>query len=324
MNTKFKTLILGVSALSAASVSLFARTTNFKFNQDVLTAVEFWDAWTQSPTLGTASNDLWQSPNQNDNQIQMYGNGNDVSVKITGDFVAGHPYTTTVENVFFGDIKLEIGATSVFTKNVNFIFENGAHVTYNATAATQTTGGNLTMNTTGNSSIFFSSGTHFANTTSTSIGTTTGYQKATIVGSSSTIQFRNFAFVGATTDKNNIVGGHLIFQAAANGISTLSIIGGGGSAWTGVIELDFTNFDWDAYGANEATFKLMTTNENLSTRIQNWIDSDLAIIKGADLVDWTVAANGLSVTLSRIPEPSTYAAIFGALALAFAAYRRRK
>ena len=34
--------------------------------------------------------------------------------------------------------------------------------------------------------------------------------------------------------------------------------------------------------------------------------------------------DGNTIIGSMVPEPSTYAAIFGALAIAFAAYRRRK
>ena len=39
--------------------------------------------------------------------------------------------------------------------------------------------------------------------------------------------------------------------------------------------------------------------------------------------DYAIKANELSISIN-VPEPATYAAIFGALALAFAAYRRRK
>ena len=39
--------------------------------------------------------------------------------------------------------------------------------------------------------------------------------------------------------------------------------------------------------------------------------------------DYAIKGNELSISIN-VPEPSTYAAIFGALALAFAAYRRRK
>ena len=39
--------------------------------------------------------------------------------------------------------------------------------------------------------------------------------------------------------------------------------------------------------------------------------------------DYFIENNSLMISM-QIPEPSTYAAIFGALAIAFAAYRRRK
>jgi PEP-CTERM putative exosortase interaction domain len=55
--------------------------------------------------------------------------------------------------------------------------------------------------------------------------------------------------------------------------------------------------------------------------------SDMSIFKaeGYDLTDIVLSGNNLSFTATiAVPEPGTYAMIFGALALAFAAYRRRK
>lgn len=43
-----------------------------------------------------------------------------------------------------------------------------------------------------------------------------------------------------------------------------------------------------------------------------------------ELVDGISVVPYLSVTTTNVPEPATYAAVFGALALALAAYRRRK
>lgn len=325
MNTKLKAIILGAFTVSAISLA-HARTPIFSFNQDVLISTEFWDIWTTSPTLGTASADIYNWGAQTDDQLQMGGGSYDVSVKISGNFVQGHPNSTVFNNAIFNNLKLEIAASSIFTKNINFIFNANTHVVYNATSATQTTGGYITMNN-GTSSLIFNSGTNYINTNgSTTIGAASGYQKVEIIGSTSSIQFRNFTLAGATTDKSSIVGGHLIFVADAGGISTLSILGGGGSL-TGIIEIDFTDFDWEIYGSDTGTFKLMSTNENLSARLQTWIDSDLAIIVGADLMSWTTDSSGLYVSLSRqmpVPEPSAYAAVFGALALAFVAYRRRK
>ena len=44
----------------------------------------------------------------------------------------------------------------------------------------------------------------------------------------------------------------------------------------------------------------------------------------SELVDGVSVVPYLSVTTTNVPEPATYAAVFGALALALAAYRRRK
>ena len=43
-----------------------------------------------------------------------------------------------------------------------------------------------------------------------------------------------------------------------------------------------------------------------------------------DDVVFSYDINGNLIGITSVPEPATYAAIFGALALAFAAYRRRK
>ncbi len=48
---------------------------------------------------------------------------------------------------------------------------------------------------------------------------------------------------------------------------------------------------------------------------------DGSLFDGAEFV---YDADNNSFAISNVPEPSTYAAIFGALALAFAAYSRRK
>lgn len=53
-------------------------------------------------------------------------------------------------------------------------------------------------------------------------------------------------------------------------------------------------------------------------------------VKDSSGQEWSLASKDFSdntlsfVVGSQVPEPATYAAIFGTLALAFAAYRRRK
>ena len=70
-----------------------------------------------------------------------------------------------------------------------------------------------------------------------------------------------------------------------------------------------------------------TSNKLLDDKPFDW-DNDLVVIDSdiAKFKEWTVENNTLfiSVDIISVPEPSTYAAIFGAVALAFAAYRRRK
>lgn len=70
--------------------------------------------------------------------------------------------------------------------------------------------------------------------------------------------------------------------------------------------LDFSNVD--------AIADIFEFKNN--TNLEDWEDFGLDNISFAD--------GNLVLSLTYVPEPSTYAAIFGALALAFAAYRRRK
>ncbi len=88
-----------------------------------------------------------------------------------------------------------------------------------------------------------------------------------------------------------------------------------------------------------AEFVIMTISGD-ATLNNNILDfSDIELIAGifefknnTGLADWedfglenlSFAGGNLVLSLTYVPEPSTYAAIFGALALAFAAYRRRK
>lgn len=88
-----------------------------------------------------------------------------------------------------------------------------------------------------------------------------------------------------------------------------------------------------------AEFVIMTVSGDatLNDDILNFSDSEaiagiFEFKNNADLADWedfglenlSFADGNLVLSLTYVPEPSTYAAIFGALALAFAAYRRRK
>lgn len=101
----------------------------------------------------------------------------------------------------------------------------------------------------------------------------------------------------------------------------------------GVINVDLANIS--DLEAGTYFFALISSTEDISETSNKLLDgkpfdwdNDLVVIDSdiAKFKEWTVENNTLfiSVDVISVPEPSTYAAIFGAIALAFAAYRRRK
>lgn len=96
--------------------------------------------------------------------------------------------------------------------------------------------------------------------------------------------------------------------------------------------LDFTNFVGDGSGVYEVA--LISTTNDWSALAQQFVgsseggESSANVIMGANGESWEIAYSGsgeliFSYTYA-VPEPSTFAAIAGALALAFAAYRRKR
>ena len=75
----------------------------------------------------------------------------------------------------------------------------------------------------------------------------------------------------------------------------------------------------DASGENKITYTLI---EYDSTDFKNG-DIVFSQIDGIN-IDYDFGDTALTVTLSKVPEPATIAAIFGACALAMAAFRRRR
>ena len=149
--------------------------------------------------------------------------------------------------------------------------------------------------------------------------------------------------LGLTEQADSIgTGGTIKFVADQNGISTFK------AAWieyndsisqTGyALELDFTNFA-PADGEGTYTFNVISSTNNWNGReasiMQNYLNEaeigneDLVkIIKANDDDTYsfftTDGGKTFGITYNYVPEPSAYAAIFGTIALAFAAYRRRK
>lgn len=149
--------------------------------------------------------------------------------------------------------------------------------------------------------------------------------------------------LGLTEQADSIgTGGTIKFVADQNGISTFKagwIEYNNSTAQTGyALELDFTNFA-PADGEGTYSFNVISSVNNWNGReasiMQNYFteaeigNEDLVkIIKAndADSYEFFIADGGrtFGITYNYVPEPSTYAAIFGAIALALAAYRRRK
>ena len=98
------------------------------------------------------------------------------------------------------------------------------------------------------------------------------------------------------------------------------------------VELDFSNVtgleDGDYWFAIlSSTQSIEGTNNTFNNVAWDW-DSIIKIANTGDMVynGYQILNNTLFVNMSmvNVPEPSTYAMIFGALALAFATYKRRK
>ena len=171
-----------------------------------------------------------------------------------------------------------------------------------------------------------------------------GEDRVRIVGGGSVIDVNTLRMMrGAETSWENPVGGILEYKLDDTGISALKVNNGFNNDLSGLLKVDFTamegNYDYER-------FVLMSANVgNLETLIsQYWYDfgteeeKDNMMIIGRGLEDesWEFAVEDsldnagykdfvvYYTGTAVIPEPATCAAILGALALAFAAYRRRK
>ena len=154
-----------------------------------------------------------------------------------------------------------------------------------------------------------------------------GKTNVTISGSGHTINFnKNIAFRAGYED-----GTTLLFAADENGVSTIYAAGVRTFENTKLV-LDFTNFVGDGSGVYEIA--LISTTNDWSALAQQFVgsseggESSANVIMGANGESWEIAYSGsgeliFSYTYA-VPEPSTFAAIAGALALAFAAYRRKR
>lgn len=159
-----------------------------------------------------------------------------------------------------------------------------------------------------------------------SVGGASGSSSLTIRGGgNSVIVTSAFSLIGASgTSFANQQGGKIAFVANEYGLSTLEV--NAVSEFSGLIELDFSDF------SEEGTFEYLlissTTEWDASAYVSNSEgESDLVNVIKANAGDsWTVDFDGTSLIFTYthvVPEPATWAAIFGALAMGLALFRRR-
>lgn len=181
------------------------------------------------------------------------------------------------------------------------------------TGATTVSKGNLTLlGSLGNTPIFVASGATFAGT-GTAMGSLSIASGGTIApgdGGIGTLTVGSFTWTG---------GGNLDFDLGTGGSSDrLAITGALGKSGSGF------DFDFLSGGTAGNTYTLLTFGSNAGA----FSVSDFTYSNLASGLTGTFAVNATSLTFSvgtsAIPEPSTYAAIFGGLALTGALWHRRR
>lgn len=99
-----------------------------------------------------------------------------------------------------------------------------------------------------------------------------------------------------------------------------------GAAEVAFKELTVANFDESCTWDESYELNLSQIFGDNTTVVESALESGAQLyIVDARGIEWAASySNGQALITGSVPEPSTYAAIFGALALAFAAYRKRK
>ena len=251
-----------------------------------------------------------------------------------------------VNNAYFNFGRHSNGAISTFTlggTDNSFSSKNefnlGRNQTAGATSFIMAGTGNTFIHSTGGNSFFIG-----ANMTGGDVDFTIGGKNNIVeiagnmyVGSdiSGAVGSATFAVQGSGHDidiSGNLVvrdrdsnKGILSFVADSEGLSTVNATNVNGLS---NLEISLTDFIGDA--SNTYTVMLISANNNWSGEAAKFIgsgtDSSGIVTMGANGLSWEISYDdgNLFLTYTYIPEPTTYAAIFGALALAFVAYRRRK
>ena len=251
----------------------------------------------------------------------------DVNLKITGN--STFTITSTTWNHFQGVNAKNSTTTVLIDKGSTFktgtsLTTNGTHALGQYSTALWDIKGNLTS-----AAIYTtdSAGTQSTINIYGSATVSTGEVKANNSNS-----FLNFIMQDVDFAKMSLVADDTIVDNSIDAILTATDFANVGNF---TITLDLENFSVDGdFDAGEtyvvALIRLTETLEpfdvsNISIANSDKMGETWSLAEGENLF-WEDSTLFLKVASigSSIPEPSTYAAIFGALALAFAAYRRRK
>ena len=345
--------IISTALLFASASVATADTATFNFSASVGDAenpVNVWDVVSAESEYGSFSgNDPYSKWCD---QLILNGGNNSVNLAITGTFSDNYPLSdgrNTNVNLQFNGINLTLsGADASLDSRVgtsgrgNITLKGGTVLTVSngakvglGTVGTinDSTVEGIYMNDTSAASVIIQGASYFYNR-NTKIGnaSSTEIQSVKIIGSDNSVFFRNLNFIGAEgTSAETPLGGVLEWVADANGITTINH-NGGLPVFSGVLKLDFTNLLWDESWGDEKTFTLINGDSDTSA-LNDWVmlngSGDFVEFIGVDSGEFTADSKHLYLTIAKdslvvVPEPSTYAAIFGAIAIAFAAYRRRK
>ena len=135
-----------------------------------------------------------------------------------------------------------------------------------------------------------------------------------------TIKLNGYSFqcgdVGFNRNTGSSIQGGTILVDMANGDGIFKSTGNNGLAYNSAYQtgMDFINFDLD----DQILFKTKLSDSALSTLTINGLSGEDILMKEV------MIGKDTYYSYYVIPEPSTYAMIFGAIALGFVAYRRRK
>lgn len=330
MNT---TKILTTLFTTCTAGLLSAATATFNFSTDA-DNVSLWDAIAQDSQYGSFSGN---------NPYQVYCDSlnlrntasHNVNIILTDSYAGSYPlYTSGNLNLSINGLNLTLDGPDAaidpmgsFTASgeSTFTIQNGAQVIVNGNWETSKTGADSSENST----VVIKGGSTLIQAQFSTIMGNAEYTSAFTlrIEGENNVRFRNWKFTGAAgTSVDNPMGAKLEIVADQSGITTIqhesAVLD-----FSGVVLVDLSNLIWDDSWGSEHQFTLVSATNNASKSAFDYFcenQETLADVKGAS--DWLFTNDGynLYLTVSQVPEPSTFAALFGLAALTIAAYRRKK